>query len=161
MHELEANTSLRQEILAFIENDGPVYAECGGLMYLARSITWKGETCAMVGAIPGDIVMHERPQGRGYVRLCETADMPWPGAPEPRQEIAAHEFHYSALENLDQDVVYAYEILRGTGIDGSHDGIVYKNLLANYTHMRDVTDNHWARRFVAKVRANRDSVDKR
>jgi cobyrinic acid a,c-diamide synthase len=152
MEELEANSALRQEILNFIENHGPVYAECGGLMYLARSISWKGKTCSMVGAIPGDIVMHERPQGRGYVRLQESANAPWPAESDGPKEIAAHEFHYSALENLDQDLVYAYEVLRGIGIDGNSDGIVYKNLLANYTHMRDVADNHWTKRFLAHVR---------
>jgi cobyrinic acid a,c-diamide synthase len=152
MEELEANSSLRKEILDFIDNGGPVYAECGGLMYLARSISWKGKTCSMVGAIPGDIVMHERPQGRGYVRLQETADAPWPDEEDSPKEIAAHEFHYSALENLDKDMVYAYEVLRGIGIDGNSDGIVYKNLLANYTHMRDVAGNRWTRRFLAHVR---------
>ncbi len=153
MEELEANSTLRQEILDFIENDGPVYAECGGLMYLARSISWKDKTCSMVGAIPGDIVMHERPQGRGYVRLQETANAPWPADSESPVEIAAHEFHYSGLENLDQDLVYAYEVLRGIGIDGNSDGIVYRNLLANYTHMRDVAGNHWTKRFLAHVRS--------
>ncbi len=152
MEELEANTSLRADILKYIEDGGPVYAECGGLMYLARSITWKDQTYSMVGALPGDVVMHERPQGRGYVRLRETAHAPWPSETEIPVEVAAHEFHYSALENLDEDLVYAYEVLRGTGIDGVHDGIVYKNLLANYTHIRDVAGNHWTRRFLSHVR---------
>lgn len=153
MEELEANSSLRKEILDFIESGGPVYAECGGLMYLARSISWNGKSCSMVGAIPGDIVMHERPQGRGYVRLLESGDSPWPSDSDGPKEIAAHEFHYSALENLDQDMVYAYEVLRGIGIDGNSDGIVYKNLLANYTHMRDVAGNRWTRRFLDHVRS--------
>jgi cobyrinic acid a,c-diamide synthase len=152
MQQLQDNTSLRADILKYIEDGGVVYAECGGLMYLARSITWKGQTCSMVGAIPGDVVMHERPQGRGYVRLRETDNAPWPAEADGPIELSAHEFHYSALENLDADLVYAYEVLRGTGIDGSHDGIVYKNLLANYTHMRDVAANHWARRFLSHVR---------
>ena len=58
-----------------------MYAECGGLMYLARSIRWNGRVAQMVGAIPGDVVMHERPVGRGYVRLAETDAFPWPSAP--------------------------------------------------------------------------------
>jgi cobyrinic acid a,c-diamide synthase len=152
MQELEANTSLRADILSYIENGGPVYAECGGLMYLARSITWKDQTYSMVGAIPGDVVMHERPQGRGYVRLRETGNAPWPAEADGPLEIFAHEFHYSALENLDADLDYAYEMVRGTGIDGTHDGIVYKNLLANYTHIRDGAGNRWTRRFLSHVR---------
>ncbi len=153
MEELAANSTLRQEILNFIEKGGPVYAECGGLMYLARSISWKDKCCPMVGAIPGDVVMHERPQGRGYVRLRETGNSPWPSDADGPKEIAAHEFHYSALENLDRDLVYAYEVLRGIGIDGNSDGIVYKNLLANYTHMRDVAGDRWVKRFLAHVRS--------
>lgn len=152
MQELQANVSLRADILSYIENGGPVYAECGGLMYLARSISWKGQTCSMVGAIPGDVVMHERPQGRGYVRLRETGKTPWPAEADGPIEIFAHEFHYSALERLDPDLDYAYEVLRGAGVDGSHDGIIYKNLLANYTHIRDVAGNHWTRRFLNHVR---------
>ncbi len=152
MEQLEANATLRADLLGYIESGGPVYAECGGLMYLARTMTWKEKTFSMVGALPGDVVMHERPQGRGYVRLRETGNGPWPAEAEGPIEIAAHEFHYSALENLDCDLEYAYEVLRGTGIDGSHDGIVYKNLLANYTHIRDVAGNHWTKRLLAHVR---------
>ena len=84
--------------------------------------------------------------------LQETGASPWPSDLDTSKEIAAHEFHYSALENLDKDMVYAYEVLRGIGIDGNSDGIVYKNLLANYTHMRDVAGNRWTKRFLAHVR---------
>lgn len=152
MEALQANVSLRREIREFIEQGGPVYAECGGLMYLARSLKWQDRQCEMVGAIPGDVVMHERPQGRGYVRLEETGASPWPKVPGCSTGIAAHEFHYSALENLDPEIRFAYKVTRGTGIDGTHDGIVYKNLLASYTHLRDVGGNHWVERFLAHVR---------
>ena len=151
MEELEANRTLREEILAFIEQGGPVYAECGGLMYLSRSLTWNGRTCQMVGAIPGDAVMHERPQGRGYARLHETGASPWPLLAGQGSDFAAHEFHYSSLENLEPGQLFAYEVRRGTGIDGRHDGIVINNLLASYTHLRDVGGNHWTRRFVENV----------
>jgi cobyrinic acid a,c-diamide synthase len=152
MEELGANDSMRAEIHRFIEEGGPVYAECGGLMYLARSLRWRGKSCPMVGIIPGDAVMHERPQGRGYVRLRETGEMPWPNPGDGENEIPAHEFHYSSLENLDPGIIYAYEVVRGTGVDGRHDGIVYKNLLANYTHLRNVGGNRWTSRFLAQVR---------
>ncbi len=67
--------------------------------------------------------------------------------------IHAHEFHYSSVENLAPDVAFAYEVERGHGIDGRHDGIVHKNLLASYAHLRDVEGNPWARRFVDFVRS--------
>jgi cobyrinic acid a,c-diamide synthase len=74
---LEANASLRADIRRAIEAGLPTYAECGGLMYLARGIEWKGRRAAMVGAIPGDIRMHAKPVGRGYVILEAGADHPW------------------------------------------------------------------------------------
>lgn len=153
MDELESNTSLRQEIRSFIEQGGAVYAECGGLMYLARSLTWKDKTCNMVGAIPGDAVMYDKPQGRGYARLQEARQHPWPQPEATVAEIAAHEFHYSALENLDPGMHFAYDVKRGSGIDGRHDGIVCANMLASYVHLRDVGGNHWTRRFVEHVRS--------
>ncbi len=155
MEELESNQSLKREINRFIENGGPVYAECGGLMYLSRSLTWRGKTCKMVGSVAGDVVMHDRPQGRGYVRLKEV-DAPWPQASDAQSvegDIAAHEFHYSSLENLAPDVRFAYKVIRGTGVNGSSDGIIYKNMLASYTHMRDSQQNPWTERFVAHVLA--------
>jgi cobyrinic acid a,c-diamide synthase len=158
MAALEANNSLRSAIRNAIENGLPVYAECGGLMYLARSITWHKGTHDMVGVIPGNVVMHDAPQGRGYVRLRDTGKNPWPKNDRHEKtttDFAAHEFHYSSLENLDHTLHFAYEVTRGSGIDGKHDGIVYKNLLANYAHLRDVADNHWTTRFVEFVRSKK------
>jgi cobyrinic acid a,c-diamide synthase len=124
-------------------------------MYLSRSIRWNDKRADMVGVIPADTVMHERPQGRGYVRLRETAQAPWP-SDNPPGEFAAHEFHYSSLENTTEALTFAYEVARGTGVDGKHDGIVIHNLLACYSHMRDTRQHHWARRFVEFVRRHRN-----
>lgn len=122
---------------------------------LARSLTWKDRRADMVGIIPGDIEMHERPQGRGYVRLQETDAMPWPPAEPAVDAIAGHEFHYSAFANLDPGARFAFRVQRGTGVDGRNDGFVYKNLLACYTHQRDTQRHHWAERFVRFVRAHK------
>ena len=146
LQQLEANQSMRESIRQAIENNLPVYAECGGLMYLARSVKWKDQKNNMVGSIPGDIVMEEKPQGRGYVRLKETSDGLWPSKSE--NIIAAHEFHYSRFENLDKDARFAFDVVRGTGINGRNDGYVYKNLLACYTHQRGTSMNCWPQRFV-------------
>ena len=67
MAALESNADMRADIARFVENDNPVYAECGGLMYLCDSLTWNGNTCRMAGVIPVGVHMHARPQGRGYV----------------------------------------------------------------------------------------------
>lgn len=154
MAALQANSNLRTQIKHRIEQGLPVYAECGGLMYLTRSLTWRGKCFDMVGAIPADTLMHDKPQGRGYVRLRQTEMHPWlSGANEtgPR-EIAAHEFHYSSLENCDKDLEYAYDVIRGNGIDGNHDGIIFRNVLGSYTHMRQTQNNPWVNHFVDYVR---------
>ena len=155
--ELEANATMRQDIRNAIEAGLPVYAECGGLMYLARSLTHNGQRWEMVGSIPGDINMHGKPIGRGYVRLRATGEAQWGDKAE--EEIPAHEFHYSSLDNLGPDIRYAYKVLRGHGVDGAHDGIVYKNLLASYTHLRSVRSHDWADRFVAWVKKCKDKAE--
>ena len=159
MTELEANTSLRQQIKEQIESGLPVYAECGGLMYLSKSVTWNGKKSQMVGAINSDIVMNEKPQGRGYVSLLRTDDALWPQKQlnSANLVISAHEFHYSGYENPDEissssDITFAYEMKRGSGITGKHDGLIYKNLLANYAHLRDTSQYHWVSDFVEFIR---------
>ena len=153
MEALAANAELRADVRRAIDAGLPAYAECGGLMYLARSIEWNGRRSEMVGAVPADIVMHARPVGRGYVHLRETGRSPWPQpTAQDAQPIRAHEFHYSSVENLAPGVEFAYEVERGYGIDGRHDGIVHRNLLASYAHLRDVGANHWASRFIDFVR---------
>jgi len=151
MQALHANTSLRQSVKDMIENGLPTYAECGGLMYLTRNIKWKDSSYEMANVIQGDIVMHSRPQGRGYIQLQETDLHPW-ATHISSDTIFAHEFHYSELTNINQDYDYAYNVLRGTGIDGKHDGLVYKNLLANYAHLRNTRNHEWAVRFVEFIK---------
>ena len=151
MRQLESNRRLRRAVGEAIESGLATYAECGGLMYLARSLSWQGNSCEMVGVIPGDVVMYTQPRGRGYVRLKTTRALPWPHALETGGDIAAHEFHYSSLENLEPPQSYAFEVLRGSGIDGRHDGFVYKNLLACYSHQRTTRTNRWTEQFLSFV----------
>ena len=99
LEELSANVDLRDEIRSFIENGGPAYAECGGLMYLSRSIAWQGSEAPMVGVIPGDAKVLRRPVGRGYMRFRAMPGHPWPQVRAAADRIYnVHEFHYSRLE---------------------------------------------------------------
>ena len=152
---LAANRAMRADVQAAIVSGLPAYAECGGLMYLSRSIAFRGETHEMVGVIPADTVVGERPQGRGLVVLEETADAPWPFRPE-RPCIPAHEFHHGGLTNIDPACRFAYRMRRGYGVDGKRDGVVVHNLLASFSHLRDTSRHHWARRFVAFARKVRN-----
>ncbi len=151
--ELEANETLRSQICAAIEDGLPVYAECGGLMYLARSIVWNGHRCRMVGTLPCDIEMTDRPQGHGYVSLRVAGQTPWFRA---GTELRGHEFHNSRVTNLG-DIEFAYRLQRGRGVAGGYDGLVYKNVLAAYTHLHTLGAPGWAEQFVGLAERYRNA----
>ena len=161
MEALEKNASMRHAIGAFVADGGPVYAECGGLMYLGKSIRWQGRTAQMVGALPLDVEMQAKPVGRGYVRLEETGHSPWGRLNGSSADISAHEFHYSRIRLLESKNRYAYRVRRGWGMDGKHDGLIYRNVLASYAHLRNIDPVCWVSRFmdfVRGVRQNRPST---
>jgi cobyrinic acid a,c-diamide synthase len=123
-------------------------------MYLSRTLSWEGVTREMVGVVPGDTVMHAHPVGRGYALLKPTGDDRW----QEQSTIPAHEFHYSSLENLPADSIYAYQVKRGHGIDGQHDGYQLHNLLAAYVHRRGSGAQGWIAPFLNQVRAHKARV---
>ena len=166
MAALAANRTLREQIRGAAEAGMPIYAECGGLMYLTRAIEWRGQRHDMVGFVAADTVMHDKPQGRGLVVLEETDAMPWsqvtPAVPGAAVRIPAHEFHYAALDRIDPATRYAYRMARGRGIDGRRDGIVKGNTLASFCHLRSTTQSgRWAERFVAFIRDCKRGVQRR
>ncbi|MHB1380816.1 MAG: cobyrinate a,c-diamide synthase [Thermoleophilia bacterium] len=147
MPELEANAGLRGEIQAAVRAGMPVYAECGGLMYLARSMSWDDRRHEMTGCLPCDIVMYDKPRGHGYMQLESTGD----GWFDKGLAVRGHEFHYSEVVDLGR-VGFAYRVERGSGIDGAHDGIVHENVLASYTHLHSLGSDGWAEGFVEFIR---------
>ena len=140
LKELEGNKGLRQDIAEAIENDLPVYAECAGLMYLCQKIHWQGQSYEMVGVIPAEVQMMERPQGHGYVVAEVTGENPFFSV---GSVLRGHEFHHSKL-SLSGAVEFAYHLRRGHGIHIRKDGIVYKNLFASYTHLHALGTPEWA-----------------
>ena len=152
---LESNVAMRESVRRAAEGGMPIYAECGGLMYLARTLSHEGETHAMAGVLPLDVVMRVRPVGKGYVTLEETANHPWPrGA----GAVLGHEFHYSEVQNADPSLRYAYRVTRGHGVVPGHDGVVLGNVLASYAHLRCVGGEDWGHRFVAFVRGRSETA---
>lgn len=145
---LAQNASMKAEIAAAAAAGMPVHAECGGLMYLSRSISFEGQTGAMVGVVPGHSVMQDRPQGRGLVVLAENRDGAAPTVP-------AHEFHYARLEGLPADTRFVWRVRRGHGIDGTSDGVTIGNVVASFSHFRDTSRCRWATDFVETVRRKR------
>ena len=150
MRQLSQNANLMADIKTRIEAGLPTYAECGGLMYLCETLSWQGERVKMVGVIPGDAVMHAKPQGRGYAEFTPTADHPWSGS---GKKIKAHEFHYASIENLPDHMKFSRRITRGDGITGGFDGVVHHNLMAGFCHLRSSQAYPWVQEFVQFVRS--------
>jgi cobyrinic acid a,c-diamide synthase len=142
---LEGNPALRREIREGVEEGLPVYAECGGLMYLCEAMEGNDRSYEMAGVLPGRVKMLERPQGHGYVIAEVTGENPL----FPLGSILrGHEFHHSRFFPS-EDLEYAYRIRRGHGIHGASDGIVYKNLFASYVHLHALGTPEWAPAFVS------------
>jgi cobyrinic acid a,c-diamide synthase len=134
--ELARNQAMIAAVRRFADWGGPIYAECGGLMYLAREIRARdAQRHAMVGLIAGDVVVHDKLQALGYVEVETQA--PTILGPAGLQ-FRGHQFRYSELTNLPPDGDRRYRVRRRR--DGAvHDeGFATGNVLASYVHA------HWA-----------------
>jgi len=158
MEELAANAGLRASVRAAAEAGLPIYAECGGLMYLARRIIWGERSAEMAGMLPYDVEMTGRPQGHGYVEaVVDTANPFFPVGTVLR----GHEFHNSRLishvpgtcevPGTSAGMSTAYRLNRGNGIGGGRDGLVYRNVLASYTHLYTAGAPGWAEGLVRRA----------
>jgi cobyrinic acid a,c-diamide synthase len=146
---LAANSVFRRSLRNAVEAGLPVYAECGGLMYLSRNLCMNEHVYPMVGVFPMDTVMEKRPQGLGYIRV-EVAG-PNPFYPQGAV-ITGHEFHYSSFHCAEaSDASFAFRVLRGHGIDGQRDGICYRNALGTYVHVHALGEPLWAEAMVRKA----------
>ncbi|MDE2522530.1 MAG: cobyrinate a,c-diamide synthase [Methanocorpusculum sp.] len=119
-------------LLRAAETDLPIFGECGGLMWLSRSITTAdGITHPMTGLLDADAVMEKRFAALNYVIGTTTADSPvFPSG----MHFRGHEFHYSRTIP-DSDIRYLYSLQRGTGIANGQDGICAGSVLGGYTHI--------------------------
>lgn len=144
LKELEANESIRQQIRNQIEAGKPVYAECGGLMYLTRSIKYDNMSAKMVGAVPADVQFYKKPVGHGYSHL-KTINDSWLNFD---YEIRGHEFHYSELINLSKNMNFAFQLNRGCGVNKKNDGVMINNLIGAYSHLHAISVPEWASQFV-------------
>jgi len=138
---LANNVSLRREIKEAAEGGLPIYAECGGLMFLCEKLAWQEKTYPMVGIFPATIGVSRRPQGHGYT-IAEVKN-PNPYFPVG-QTLRGHEFHYSYILEWRETPNFAFYLKKGYGIDGKHDGLCYKNVLAAYTHLHALGTENWA-----------------
>ncbi|MBI5213517.1 MAG: hydrogenobyrinic acid a,c-diamide synthase (glutamine-hydrolyzing) [Nitrospirae bacterium] len=154
---LAENEGFRRSVREAVENGLPVYAECGGLMFLGDSIVVGDKAYPMVGIFPLVFEMRERPQAHGYTIVEVKKDNPF----YPMGTILhGHEFHYSALVKAQEkaDVYTAFGMKRGQGIKDKADGICYKNTLATYTHIHALGVPEWAAGFIKKAKEFKERV---
>jgi cobyrinic acid a,c-diamide synthase len=140
--ELAQNERFRKELKALAEDNLPIYAECGGLMYLGEELVLEGESYPMAGVLPLSFDFYPRPQGHGYTIVTVENENPFY---EIGTEIRGHEFHYSRVRHWTGDAKdLVFRMQRGVGITKDQDGICYKNVLATYTHIHSLGTPQWA-----------------
>jgi cobyrinic acid a,c-diamide synthase len=139
---LAENVSFRQSLYTAIEDGLPVYAECGGLMYLGRSIDLGGRTYPMTGVLPVIFGMEKKPLAHGYTIVEVEKENPFF---KPRGVFKGHEFHYSRVLEIKEKngVSMVFNVKRGKGITDNKDGMCYKNVIASYTHLHAIGTPQW------------------
>ena len=127
---LERNTTMRKMIKKRAEEGTPIYAECGGLMYLTKSISFDKKKYKMVGLFDAETQMTKKMTlnyTEGRIRSSCLVSAP--------AKFRAHEFHYSKILNLPRDVKLVYDLKIGEGIAGKKDALSEYNTLASYCHL--------------------------
>ena len=139
---LAQNSVFKESIRDAVEGGLPVYAECGGLMYLSKSLRIDDRVYPMVGVFPVDTVLERKPQGHGYIHVEVSGINPFF---QIGTSLTGHEFHYSYVTPIrEHDASYAFKVLRGHGMDGMHDGICKYNALGTYVHLHALGAPLWA-----------------
>ena len=140
---LEKNQRMQKTIKKLAENDVPIYAECGGLMYLTKSIDYNYKKFKMVGFFDATTKMQKRLK-LNYTKATVSHDCL---ISKSFKVIQGHEFHFSELESLRNDVKFAYDLSVGIGIKNRKDGLMAHNTLASYTHLH-FANSAFAKNFV-------------
>ena len=127
---LERNTTMRNLIKKHAEEEMPIYAECGGLMYLTKSINFGKKRYKMVGLFDAETQMTKK-MTLNYTegRITSSCLISTP------RKFRAHEFHYSKIRNIPRDAKLVYELKIGEGISGRKDALSEYNTLASYCHL--------------------------
>ena len=150
--ELASNAGFCRSLKNAAEHGLPIYAECGGLIYLGRSLRIGDKRFPMVSVVPADFVLEKKPQAHGYTVLEASGPNPFF---EKGSVLHGHEFHYSRIENAGDLAGMTFEMRRGQGMNGRKDGLVFRNVLATYSHLHALGTPQWAEGFVSRVRQHR------
>lgn len=155
--ELSANKRFRGLLADCIGRGLPVWAECGGLMYLSRALLKNGTSYPMAGVLPIVVEHTPQPQGHGYTQARIDQSNPFLAADTV---LRGHEFHYSRIIEAPVDLTTVMALDRGIGLGGGRDGIRVGNLVATYTHLHALATPDWAAGMVRAAVAKR-AEDKR
>jgi cobyrinic acid a,c-diamide synthase len=148
---LAQNVSFRNSVKKAAERGLPIYAECGGLMFLGDSIIMNGQRFGMAGIFPIVFEMRSKPEAHGYTIVEVDAGNPFYPV---GTVLHGHEFHYSAVVSIDRpdDVSTVFSMKRGKGVADLRDGLCFKNVLATYTHIHALGTPEWAAGLIAKAK---------
>lgn len=150
---LTRNISMRQSVRERVQAGMPLYAECGGLMYLSRELHYEGVSYPMADVFPLETRVFKKPQGHGYTSALIASANPF----YPLQSrLTGHEFHYSRCVDTSGIDSFVFQIELGQGMAKGHDGVLFRNCLAGYTHMHALGNPLWAGNFVAAARIYSD-----
>jgi cobyrinic acid a,c-diamide synthase len=136
--ELSKNTTMLTAIRAFAASGRPIYAECGGLIYLCQAIaTLEGQRYPLLGLLPAEARMGARRKRLGYVEVTLTQESHWGG---PGERLRGHEFHYSELlsdPSVEAGWAAIYRRARRNGQPAAPEGYYHqeRRILASYVHL--------------------------
>jgi cobyrinic acid a,c-diamide synthase len=135
---LEKNQAMKKSIKELSEDNLPIYAECGGLMYLTKSILSENKKYKMIGLFDAETRMTKKMRlnyTKGKVSMKNMIS-------DKLHDFKGHEFHYSQLDSVASDSKFAYSLEIGEGIKNHQDGLIQDNTLASYGHLYFDSSNY-------------------
>ena len=135
---LEKNSGMKKSIKKLSEHDMPIYAECGGLMYMTKSIDYSNKKYKMIGLFDVETKMTKKMKlnyTKGKIISKNIIS-------DKQHLLHGHEFHYSEISSVSSDSKFAYQLETGVGITDNKDGLVQNNTLASYGHLYFDSSNY-------------------
>ncbi len=156
---LAKNKTFRRSLNLAVEKGLPVYAECGGLMYLGEALLVDGKKYPMTGVFPITFCLEKKPQAHGYTVVEVSGKTPFYAK---GTLLKGHEFHYSRVVDCRsrEGVSFSFKMRRGQGIKQKTDGVCYRNVLATYTHLHAYGAPEWAEGLVRRAAQYKEEKDK-
>ena len=146
---LAENQSFLRSLQLRVEQGLPVYAECGGAIYLGKGLEVEDRFYPFTGIFPVVYRLYKKPQGHGYTLLEVEQENPL----FPKGiSLKGHEFHYAGISRWEAgDVRFACKVKRGFGFDGHREGLWHKNVYASFSHLHALGEAHWAENFLKRA----------